>query len=313
MLVLLSMIVATALGFVGAQHGVNFRHFDWSLAAVAGTAIGTVLLAGFTGALAWTTSGDVRATIRLADATQEEQRARDRPIIVVRLLGVRQHMLDGASRLAVPVLDLWIKNVGLGPALDLRLRATYAGSLAPTNEVIAVVGVGEEIIDRPISLAGLDESSGGFRVEDFDISGECTDRTRVPRYPIVILADAGLPDQLRAAQEAAMLKAWLELVPGQNEAARGRDVQYRSAVLNNGPAIAEDVRLQLVDQSSGNDYGQPVIVGQMPAHSQSNVTVTCPFPHTLMGCRLTWRDGRGQQSRLIDGAYQSLGLSLPPT
>ena len=77
-LILISTVVSVTLGFVGAQHGVSLRHFNWSLAAVGGTAVGTVLLAGFTGALAWTTSGDVRATIRLADSTQEEQRARNR-------------------------------------------------------------------------------------------------------------------------------------------------------------------------------------------------------------------------------------------
>lgn len=309
---LISAMVATTLGFVGAQHGVSVHHFNWSLAAVAGTAVGTVLLAGFTGALAWTTSGDVRATIRLADATQEEQRARDRPIVAVRVAGVRHQVLDGASRQTVPVLDLWIKNVGLGPALDLRLRATCAGVVAPTEEVVAVVEVGQEITDRPISLAGVAQPEGGFALEDFEVAGECTDRTRVPRQPIVILAEAGLPDQLRAAQEAALRRAWLELTPGRPEPATEKEVRYQSQVLNNGPAEAEDVRLQLVVEDSGSDYGHPVIVGPMHAHSQTDVTVICPFPHTRMACRLTWRDGRGMQSRLVEGAYQPLGLTLPP-
>jgi hypothetical protein len=113
-----------------------------------------VLLAGFTGALAWTTSGDVRATIRLADATQEKQRARDRPIVGVRIVEVRNLVLDPTTRQTVPTLGLCVKNVGLGPALDLRLRATYAGAVVPTEEVIAVVEVGESTTQRPISLAG---------------------------------------------------------------------------------------------------------------------------------------------------------------
>src|SRR6266849_2199392 len=72
-----SLVVSGLVGSIGASH-----RFDWSLAAVAGTAFGTVTLAGFTGALAWTTSGDVQATWRLAEAQQKEQLARDRPIVI---------------------------------------------------------------------------------------------------------------------------------------------------------------------------------------------------------------------------------------
>jgi hypothetical protein len=217
-LVLLSASIATLLGFIGARDGISFSHFDWSLAAVAGTAIGTIVLAGFTGALAWTTSGDVRATIRLADATVEDQRARNRPIVAVRVVGVSWVVLDGTSRESVAALQLWLKNVGLGPALDLRLRASYEGTIAPTEEVIAVVAVDEEIVDRPISLARLSEPQAGFDPSKFEVSGECTDRTRTERHPIVVLTEAGLPDQLRAAQQAAAKKAWLQLTPGPHEA-----------------------------------------------------------------------------------------------
>lgn len=37
-----SLAVSVLVGFVGAPHAVSFHHFAWSLAAVAGTAIGTV-------------------------------------------------------------------------------------------------------------------------------------------------------------------------------------------------------------------------------------------------------------------------------
>lgn len=310
-LVLTSVAVATLVGFVGARHGLGFRHFDWSLAAVAGTAVGTVLLAGFTGALAWTTSGDVRATIRLADTTQEEQRARDRPIVAIRLLDITHQMLAPAARKTVPVLRLWIKNVGLGPALDLRLRASYAGAPVPTEEVVAVVEVGQEIADRAISLAGVTEPEGGFALGAFAVHGECTDRTRTGRHDIVILSEAGLPDQIRAAYEEAQRQAWLELTPGPPDAPRGKEVRYSSQVHNNGPADADDVRLQLVDDD-GHDVEHPVIVGTMRAPSQVPVTVICPFPHGRLSCRIAWRDGRGYRSRFVDGAYQASGLTLPP-
>ncbi|MGD0712958.1 MAG: hypothetical protein ABSB24_02065 [Gaiellaceae bacterium] len=68
------------------------------------------------------------------------------------------------------------------------------------------------------------------------------------------------------------------LMPGGHEGARGKEVQYQSAVHNNGPADAEDVRLQLVDDA-GNDYGEQFIVGTIRAPGQTSVTVVCPFPH----------------------------------
>jgi len=61
-----SAVVSALVGWVGGSHG-----FDWTLAAVAGTAFGTIALAGFTGALAWTTSGDVQATWLLGTLTME--------------------------------------------------------------------------------------------------------------------------------------------------------------------------------------------------------------------------------------------------
>lgn len=310
-LVVVAALVATLLGFVGAAHGVSVHHFSWSLAAVAGTAVGTVLLAGFTGALAWTTSGDVRATIRLADTTQEEQRARDRPIIAVRPVQIRNVVLDPATRETLPVLDLWLKNVGLGPALDLHLRATYNGTAVPTEEVIAVVEVGQVIDSRPISLAGVEEPDGtGFALEAFAVSGKCTDRTRAEEHPIVILAEAGLQDQLLAAQANAALRAWLRLTGGLHEGARGQEVRYQSQVHNLGPADAEDVRVQLVD-STGNDVGEQFIVGHMAARGQTDVPVVCPFPHETMSGRLTWRDGRGAQSLLVEDAYPALPSPIP--
>src|SRR5438477_12971165 len=80
----LFLVVLTSLsvvvGLVGARD--NMR-FDWELAAVFGTALGTTLLALATGALAYSTSGDVRATWMLARLGREDQLARDKPAVVL--------------------------------------------------------------------------------------------------------------------------------------------------------------------------------------------------------------------------------------
>jgi hypothetical protein len=52
------------VGMVGAEAG-----FDWELAAIFGTALGTTLLAVTTGGLAYLTGRDVSATKDLAELT----------------------------------------------------------------------------------------------------------------------------------------------------------------------------------------------------------------------------------------------------
>lgn len=144
----------------GRPAGPGFRDVDLRLAAVAGTAVGTVPLAGFTGALAWTTSGDVRATIRLADTTQEDQRARNRPIVGAAGGGdvrcTRPDRKEDGPR--APALDQERRARAGAQPLPARL---VPGALVPIEEVITVVAVDEEITQRGISLAGIREPKGG--------------------------------------------------------------------------------------------------------------------------------------------------------
>ena len=104
-------IVGSVIGVLAAEGG-TAHAFDWSTAAVAATAVGTVLLAAFTGALAWTTSGDVTATWELADLTRKEQASREKPHLAV---------IDGPwYDKAGSVVAVRLRNVGSGPALDLE-------------------------------------------------------------------------------------------------------------------------------------------------------------------------------------------------
>lgn len=84
-------IAAYAFGVLSAPAGyfwVNPRgaaaeEFDWPNAMLAATAAGTILLGAFTAALAYTTSGDVSATWRLARLTAADQAAREAPVLIV--------------------------------------------------------------------------------------------------------------------------------------------------------------------------------------------------------------------------------------
>lgn len=93
---------------------------DWELAAIVGTALGTTVLAGFTAALAFTTSGDVRATWRLAELQPEEMRDRDRPDLVLHSASFTRSADTGAVH-----IELW--NVGRGPAYGIEMKAKYEG------------------------------------------------------------------------------------------------------------------------------------------------------------------------------------------
>jgi hypothetical protein len=67
-------------------HPRGSEHFDWNAAGVWATAVGTVLLAAFTGLLAWTTNREVTATHQLANEAERDRLLRDRPLVVITAL-----------------------------------------------------------------------------------------------------------------------------------------------------------------------------------------------------------------------------------
>jgi hypothetical protein len=281
------------IGFVGAPLR---QEFDWRLCAEIATALGTVLLAIYTAWLATTTRAEVGASI-------EEQRARDRPIVVVSLTDVGGTALDPTTSQSVPILVYWLKNVGLGPALDLHIWATYRGERVPTDEVISVVAPGEEISNRPLSLTGLREQTEGFVLNDFELGGDFEDRTRIERHRVTVLFDKGLRDEQRAARAIANKRAWLRLAAGSLVGiSESRRATYRPQVLNNGPAVAHDVRLQLVDEER-RAFSDEVWIGKMRAPSQEEAVVEARAPHPRLSCSLWWRDGLGEQEELFEFVY----------
>src|SRR5689334_22994572 len=99
--------LSIGIGFAGAPHD---ERYDWALSAEVGTAFGTILLAVYTALLARTTSREVGVAV-------EEQRARERPIIVVTPQELTSAVLDTEVNKTVPTLMVEMINVGLGPAL----------------------------------------------------------------------------------------------------------------------------------------------------------------------------------------------------
>lgn len=176
--------------------------FDWELAAIVGTALGTTLLAGVTGALAATTARDVQATQQLARQGQRREELEQRPMVM--LFSFTYHALDLEEQRSfiqgiggdpnIPLMLGWndelrvvLFNFGLGPAVDVRVRATYND--ADHQPVIP------EVVRPAIRPGGTDEFT--FRVnfvtdlperireDSFAIEGSYADRTGDRRYRVI--------------------------------------------------------------------------------------------------------------------------------
>lgn len=129
-------LVALALlaAVVGISAGVGFaargEGFDWGVASIFGTALGTTLLAVSTLALAYSTWQDVRASQQIAEVTgrslnlaEAEREERLRPAVLGTVREVNLHPPPDVR----PFMDILLHNVGGG------LR--YAWRLSPNTRV----------------------------------------------------------------------------------------------------------------------------------------------------------------------------------
>ena len=169
------------IGFKGPKPG-----FQWELAAVAGTAIGTIALAAATGWLAYSTRSDVRATWELARLTARDQAERERPVV----------LLAGTAYLRDPRigergrLDVNLRNVGLGPALRVEVAPTYedkgtfAFNITPNPLVVPAISPGE-MVTVAFAVSFTKTPTRGIRADGFPISGTYTDRSRRGGYSII--------------------------------------------------------------------------------------------------------------------------------
>jgi hypothetical protein len=186
------IVIATAIGLlvvlgcsvlVGHFGASGKAWFDWSLASIFGTALGTTALAAFTGALAYTTSGDVRATWELAALTKHDQDVRQQPLVIQVEAVYGGSPEDGAVQ-----VRLW--NAGLGPALRVSVSATYVD---PANPDIApeigakiwpVLAPNSQVdIALPVRFEQLPD--GGVHSDGFPIRGTYLDRTQENEYEII--------------------------------------------------------------------------------------------------------------------------------
>jgi hypothetical protein len=182
-LVALAAVVALSavVGFVGSPD----TRFGWELAAVFGTALGTTLLAVATGWLAWSTRSEVRATQDLAELTREQYAASERPVVLQRNAG-----WNGTPENGYLAIDL--QNVGLGPALRVRVSASYVGHLdwqpiiEPASATIPAIEPNSNAprIELPVRFPEPYKPEG-VRGDGFRVIGTYLDRSRLNTYEII--------------------------------------------------------------------------------------------------------------------------------
>jgi hypothetical protein len=132
--------------------------FNWELAAVFGTAVGTTLLAITTGALAFFAGRDVSATQDLAKLQRDEQQARERPVVLLHA-AVFQPSGDSHSPNEGRI-GLQLFNAGLGPALRVEVVAAYkdpayAPQMSRAVWPVVMAGTRSDIAIDPIRFQEL--------------------------------------------------------------------------------------------------------------------------------------------------------------
>jgi hypothetical protein len=271
-----------AIGALGASEGQNFA---WNLFAEGATAFGTVLLAAYTASLA-------RSTSREVAVTAADLRGRDRPAVVAVVEALTTAVLEPLWGEHVPVLNIRLLNVGLGPALNLRLRVTYPESDGAGTETVAVLPVGDDQL-RSVPVQEIVPPEGGFLAERFVLAGSFESRGSDIPEDIVVLADEGLRDLQRAAEQRAAVKANPYLSIGGQLEARHESVDYQASIGNTARGTAYDVLVVFVD-ADGTPWGEPMRFQELGPNRGETAIVTLPLTHPALSFRISWRDGEGE-------------------
>jgi hypothetical protein len=165
--------------------------FNWEVASIFGTAVGTTLLALVTGLLAIGTWKDVRASQSMVELTRAEQDERIRPVVIGGVVGAT---ISGAQagRLYSVTAKVGLTNVGGGPAVRVEAEVIWtgsafvgeAGAIRADGQVIRAIRAGQDVDDIVFVMKG-DMQADEFRAEDLHVVGSYRDRLGNPAGSIL--------------------------------------------------------------------------------------------------------------------------------
>jgi hypothetical protein len=170
--------LSVLVGYLGSRED---DRFDWELAAIFGTAAGTTLLAAATYWLAYSTRSEVRATQTLAELSRQDQAARERPVVVYKGGGFSGDPRNGIVRVL-------LLNIGLGPALRVRVSASYLGhpDWQPAIETVTIAAMPpneDAVVDLHVRFP--EPFLPGGVHDAFPISGSYLDLSQRNEYEII--------------------------------------------------------------------------------------------------------------------------------
>jgi hypothetical protein len=171
------VLLSWYVGHQGTEEG-----FSWELASIFGTALGTTLLAVATGALALLTSRDVSATQDLAAQGRRDQIERERPVVIAFTAAFNGTYDSGH-------LSVDLRNVGLGPAVNVRVLATYDDpEQQPRIDPWVVPAITPGATSQFAMYVQFEaQPPGGVKPDLFTLRGTYLDRSRAPEseQPII--------------------------------------------------------------------------------------------------------------------------------
>jgi hypothetical protein len=166
-------------------HAEHDEPFNWELAAIFGTALGTTLLAITTGGLAYLTGRDVSATQQLAQLQRDDQQARERPVVLLHSAAFQPSAADPHEG----HISMQVFNAGLGPALRVRIEAQYKDpayqpEMRPALWPAIMAGSRNDFAIQPIRFR--DAPPGGIDPDGFSFEGSYSDRSASTTYPVIV-------------------------------------------------------------------------------------------------------------------------------
>jgi hypothetical protein len=168
------LVVSLPSWWIGQHVSVDNGAFNWDLAALFGTAVGTTLLAYATGALALSTSQDVRETAKLAKLGEDDQQYRRSPLMLIENAEIS--VVTGSAKGA---MELLLRNVGQGPMVVGNIGITYSQQMSGTVTLDQVQRVSSftpgEARRVRIFLEFAQVNSGDPNPADFVLSGAFND------------------------------------------------------------------------------------------------------------------------------------------